>query len=63
MALKAEVERLRGVSEMKTKVEITPSLNKQIPNEFEAKRVLFPSTSQHNTRQAEAVKAAFQDKF
>jgi len=48
MALKAEVERLRGVSEMKTKVEITPSLNKQISNEFEAKRELFPSTSQHN---------------
>ena len=48
MALKAEVERLRGVTEMKTKVEITPSLNKQISNEFEAKRELFPSTSQHN---------------
>ena len=51
MALKAEVERLRGVTEMKTKIEITPSppsLNKQISNEFEAKRELFPSTSQHN---------------
>ena len=49
VALKAEVERLRGVPEMKTKVEITPfplSLNKQIS--FEAKRELFPSTSQHN---------------
>ena len=33
---------------MKTKVEITPSLNKQISNEFEAKRELFPSTSQHD---------------
>ena len=48
VALKAEVERLRGASEMKTKVEITPSLNKQISNEFEAKRELFPSTSQHS---------------
>jgi len=51
MALKAEVERLRGVTEMKSKIEITPSppsLNKQISNEFEAKRELFPSTSQHN---------------
>ena len=51
MALKAEVERLRGVTEMKTNVEVTPSpisLNKQISNEFEAKRELFPSTSQHN---------------
>ena len=52
MALKAEVECLRGVTEMKTKIEITPSppsLNKQISNEFEAKRELFSSTSQHNT--------------
>ena len=51
VALKAEVERLRGVTEMKTKIEITPSppsLNKQISNEFEAKRELFPSSSQHN---------------
>ena len=51
MALKAEGERLRGVPEMKNSVEITPSppsLNKQIS--FEAKRELFPSTSQHNER-------------
>ena len=51
MALQAEIERLRRVNEMKTKVETTPSppsLNKQISNEFEAKRELFPSTSQHS---------------
>ena len=52
MALKAEVEHLRGVTEMKTKVKTTPSppsLDKQISNEFEAKHELFPSPSQHNT--------------
>ena len=48
MALQAEIERLRRVNEMKTKVETPPSLNKQISKEFEAKRELFPSTSQHN---------------